>query len=395
MHVGGVHAELAGASILAVLVLFIYVPITGVQVSQHVKPNDFTMHLDLARLAAEGRIPTAYFLFQALVALVQVLSRSTMETAAVVVIVASELAAAMVLYFGFFKPDERTASVSVITLRVLATALTMVVFDAAILYFIDGHLYFGQVGITSYHNPTIQLLKPIAAWQFLLLVKVFEKHDVPPLRLTMLLFGATILSGLAKPSYNICIVPASAVMLAYSGRNDWKRAARPVLLGLWLPAFCLLAWQYYFEYGAPDSVPILWAPLLVFLHDSASWTLVPKFVTGVLFPLTVLAVYPRTAIKDTGSMLAWFALGVAALFFYLLAEGAPRTFHGNFGWGLETCGFLLFAASVRLVLPKLAPVLERRPGEGNRVILCLAVFAVHAAFGIAWYFDNYLLHRTW
>ncbi len=396
VKVGGVRSELIGASILAVLLLFIYVPMTQLQVNQHLKPNDFTEHLSLAKVAEEGRIPTAYFLFQALVALVHLLLHArTVEAAAAVVIVASQLATGLVLYFGFFRPDDRTVSFSAVTLRVLGSALTMMVFDVSIFYFIDGHLYFGQVGITSYHNPTIQLLKPIAAWQFLLLVQTFENGIGQSIRLPILLFIATILSGLAKPSYNICILPASAMMLVYSERTAWKERLRPVLIGLWLPSFCLLAWQYFFQYGAPDGVPIIWAPLLVVLNDSAWWTLIPKLVTGLLFPIAVLVLYRRSVLKDYGSVLAWLALGVASLLFYLLAEGPPRTFHGNFGWGLETCGFLLFAASGRLVFLNLLPVLEQRTPWNYRVTACLAVFSLHVAFGIAWYVDNYMLYRHW
>src|SRR4029079_4009833 len=89
--------------------------------------------------------------------------------------------------------------------RVIYTLFTMIAFDVAVLYLVDGHLYFGQVVITCYHNPTIQVLEPIAAFQFLLVARVFRGK--PPVLgwFPLILAASTILSGLAKPSYNLCI----------------------------------------------------------------------------------------------------------------------------------------------------------------------------------------------
>jgi len=387
--------DVVGGAILTILILVIYVPITELQINQRLVPNDFKWHLNAVLPAMQGQIRSPHFLFQIVVALIyKMLPHQSVESAAAIVIVGSQIITGAVLYFGFYRSVDKVTSGFIISLRILLTILTMVVFDVAVLYFIDGHLYFGQVGLTSYHNPTIQLLKPIAAWLFLLVVKSMEEPKNASACFYALLISSTVLSGLAKPTYIMCIVPASAVMM-FLGDRERPIALWPMLIGLWLPTCCLLVWQYSFEYGGDNAVSVLWAPLLVFLHDSELWTLIPKFVTGLTFPLVTLAMYPRVVLGDRASVLGWIAMGVASIYAYLVAEGPPRTFHGNLWWGMETCGFILFAVTGRILLVKVFSIVSGREALSYRIVLCLSSFLLHVAFGIVWYIDNYRLHRNW
>lgn len=236
----------------------------------------------------------------------------------------------------------------------------------------DGQYYFGYIGLASYHNPTVILLRPLALASFILAARVWR----PGPSSGWLKLGAAVLvvlSALIKPSYIFIMLPALALLAAY---RLWKR--QPLELGLlawgyFVPGVLVLAVQGLVTYLLPGAEEggIVFAPLAV--EAAFSDHLLAKFLLSILFPLAVWLVQPRATRQDGAWLLAGLAFLVGAAQMYLLGEGGERLLHGNFRWGAQIGLFLWLAASLRLCL-------AHKPARP-----LVWVYLAHVAAGLAYY----------
>lgn len=349
-----------------------------VRTAVYVGVSDFKWH---ARAAAEwaqgGPLPTPHFLFQALLVALAPLSPGVDWTRrATWVAIACQAALAIVVcallrdVVPSSRRGVRLATAGAVTLAlVFATPVTFASWAAR-------NLYHGYVGLAVYHNPTLLLLKPFAV---LLWWETARALDGEPRPIT-LLAALTILSGLAKPSHLIALLPAAAALaaaLAWKGRAP---AWRPLLLGLALPSAVALAWQFAFRYGGAASVE--WAPFRAMAHRDAH--LGVRFVLSALFPVVVLALFPRAAVRDRALALAAATFAAGAGYAYLLAEGGDTFTHRNFAWSAQAALFVLFVAAARVVLQ------EADARSRWRVVACTAALSLHVVCGV-----HFALHPTW
>jgi len=245
---------------------------------------------------------------------------------------------------------------------------------------LDHKLYYGYIGMSNYHNPTVHLLKPFALLSFLFAIRSLEGKKSG---WVAVLFSALLVSvsSWIKPSYVLAVLPglglASLIRLAQKRDLDW----RMIWLGFALPGVLSLGAQWFIAYyfSFPDA-NIIWAP---FKMESgySNWLLL-KFLLSALFPLLCLWMARRSLLKDSALLAGWavFLAGVAQN--YLLAEGGERFYHGNFRWSGQIVLFLLFAVTLRWLLrEKILP---------NRALLwekitSLGAYGAHLAGGAAYY----------
>jgi hypothetical protein len=349
-----------------------------VRTAVYVGVSDFKWH---ARAAADwaqgGPLPTPHFLLQALLVALAPLSPGVDWTRrAVWVAVACQAALAIVVCallrdaVPSSRRAVRIATAGAVTLAlVFATPVTFASWSAR-------NLYHGYVGLAVYHNPTLLLLKPLAV---LLWWETARALDGAP-RPVALLAALTILSGLAKPSHLIALLPATAALAAVLAWKGRAPAWRPLLLGLALPASVALGWQFAFRYGGAVSVE--WAPFRAMAYRDAH--LGARFVLSALFPIVVLALFPRAPVRDRALALATATFAVGAAYAYLLAEGGDTFTHRNFAWSAQAALFVLFVAAARVVL------LESARAPRWRVAACAFALSLHVVCGI--YFAS---HPTW
>ena len=196
-------------------------------------------------------------------------------------------------------------------------------------------------------------------------------------------FLAVCGGALAKPSYLICLLPAVAILAAIRFLLGAPISPGAMLIGFGLPAVAVLAWQYLQVFAGSRGVvqygdTIMWAPLR-FMHHWASG-LVVKFLVSTAFPLTVLILYWRTALRDGMLQLAWSTFFFGAAYIYLLSEKI-RWYHGNFGWSAYIALFLVFTASMVFWLRKIS-AMRLRGGMWWRELVCFAVLGAHVTAGV-------------
>jgi hypothetical protein len=347
----------------------------------YVGVSDFKWHARVASDWAAGTPPsTPHFLFQALlIGLAPLMPGLDWTGRAVQLALACQAALAAVV----------TALLrEVVPLRregarfAAAAALALGVMLAAPVHFTtwsERNLYHGYLGLAVYHNPTLILLKPLAVLLWWEASRALA-GSARPLGLFVLL---TLASAFAKPSHLIALLPAAAALasgLAWAGRPP---AWRSLLLGLALPAALALAWQLAFYRGS--GVSFVWAPLTAMAYRDAN--LAGRFVLSALFPLAVLAAFPRAFARDAGLALAGATFATGAAYAYLLAERGGVLAARNFAWSAQAALFVLFVAATRTVLQQV-----RAGGrwQAPRLAACAIAWGLHLSCGLYFY-----RHPTW
>ncbi len=336
--------------------------------------NDFADHIAFAELLAAGReIPPhilAHSLLQWLILMVSRVLGVSVQWAALGVMMGANLLSTL-LVFGLVRTGSRQAPA-----RLAAAAAAAMLFVSPIAFYLwqDGFYYLGYVGVVTFHNPTIILLRPLALVNFILLPQVLGEGRAP----AWVFWAAAITSLLAtfiKPNYAICALPvlglAAGAALLRGKSVRWGLIAG----GFIIPTVGMLAWQFLTTYGS-ESDGILFAPLAV-MHSYTTLGLPLRFLGSIWFPLLTCALFWRAAREDVLTRWGWAIFALGAFFTYFMAEGGERFQHGNFGWSGEIGLYLLFAAVLAL--------LARQPRGWCWWVCALAGLLPHVAFGVAYY----------
>jgi hypothetical protein len=288
-------------------------------------------------------------------------------------LVVLQLAVALMLYFWFGKLHCKGGD----WIRALAAfSLTLVTPILAFLP-LDHKYFYGYIAIADYHNPTIQVLRPLAMISFYLAYRIFEK---PRNSIWVGIVSAVvvILSALAKPNYLLCILPAIFLlgMLWSIQRRAWDW--RLFLIGFLFPGVLVLLGQWLLLYASSSGSGVIfdWT-----IQGLSSKYLFWKFLLSALFPIVATLLLFKKVAKDPYILLGWFGFVAGAGMFYLVSEGGRRIGDGNFTWGAQIMLFLLMAALVRFCLRLFV---EEKTAGWKRLVIWGA-YLLHVASGVIYY----------
>lgn len=336
--------------------------------------TDFLVHIELAaEQLRTGVVNTGYFLFH-WSAIAASFVTGSMEQAAVYVVLAARVATALILlwYFGL-QPGGFASRLAVCALVIGAMIVTPITLFTTTVY----NTYLGYIAINTHHNPTTEVLRPIALASFIALGAWLATPDGAARRRLLWLFGAlTALSVIAKPSYALCLYPALLFFVPFEfPRAEWTRRFAALALAL-APTVMIQAAQYVAYYGEAADSRVVFAPFAV-LHEPIA-VLLAKLAASIAFPVAVVWLFPREARSDMHLRFAWRLLLAGLLLHVTLAESGPRLRHGNFGWGSQIALFLLFVAALRVWARALFDPQPRT----HRLVASAIVLALHLASGI-------------
>ena len=336
---------------------------------------DYAVHVDMGEALYHLRVSEPHFLYHLLIAILYAIHLApSFLAAARWILVAASAAAALLVYGGIWwavRDDRRWGSSPVVFFATLAVMLAQPIgrFD----WYEIGYLWNEPFMI-----PTYTLLAPFAlAGFFLTVAYLFSKREAG-WSMSILFFAVTAGGALAKPSFLICLLPAAMLLAAWRLWRGLPVARRTLLAGLVLPALLVLGGQFLLTYGAIRGVvgyqdSLVWAPLRVMSHWASGLGI--KFLLSTLFPLAVLLVNGRAALRDGQMQLAWLTFGAGSAYAYLLSERVRAT-DGNFLWSAYITLFILFVASVIFMLRQATIVSWRRTA------LCLCALAPHVISGV-------------
>jgi hypothetical protein len=236
--------------------------------------------------------------------------------------------------------------------------------------------YWGSVSPNVWHNPTVIFAMPFALLVFVVGVRALEK---PSLAILSWLSASMVISLFAKPNYVLAFAPCFGVALLIRLRQEVMASRQTLasamlqILAAALPPFLVLAWQFQSAYAGDmeERAGVIFAPL-------RAWRELTPYVSAslllsTLFPVSVLVIYRRAALRDIELALAWAVLAVAVAMFALLAETGRRATHGNFGWGANLANHILFVATCAFLF--------RQPRSISRAI-SFGILGLHVTSGL-------------
>lgn len=326
--------------------------------------TDYGAHLDFTQwMMRQGKTFLSHFVFQYGVALFYYFGLSLIGAATVLSLIAT-VATALVMYVIFRRESGPQLA------ALLAFAM-LVIGPLSIVTLPEKELYLGYMTPNAYHNPTLVLLKPVALALLMLGTRAFDRGvDSPRWGLVAAAALLSVLSCLTKPSFQICFLPGLGLLTALAIVRREEVDLRLCVLGVAVPSFLALGWQYFTSFDQVRTSEIFLAPFRV-INLLADRTLL-KFVLSVGFPVLVTACFFREAVRDKFLMIAWASAGFGLTYAYSLAEAGTRLSHGNFLWSGYISVFVLYVASV--------PVLLREKKTTKRQI-CWGLFALQVLSG--------------
>ncbi len=220
----------------------------------------------------------------------------------------------------------------------------------------------------TYHNPTVNLLKPLAILLFFVILNMMQNPQRRLLFLTIAAATLTVLATLAKPNYTIAIAPAIFLVIVYSFLRPFRIPRIWLVAAVLVPAAVVLIWQFTFLYGAGhsslvrgDNSSIIFAPFDYFITINKvtfGWLLL-DLAASILFPALMYITYWRETRYNTALNLSWLVFLIALAQAYFFNEN-PDGSHGNLTWGTQIGLFILFAVSVEYFACKVAEVIRNR-----------------------------------
>ena len=251
--------------------------------------------------------------------------------------------------------------------------------------------YYGYFVPTTYHNPTQQPNKLLGLWIYFLYCSSFidrrrertsnaADDGQPALRSGALMATLCVLSALTKPSFLIAFLPASGIdMLRDFVRRRWRYIAL-FAATVAIPSTVVMLWQARLAYVSGS--PIGFAPFVVFDF----WQTMHKLPMSLGFTLVVGAAALRQRLVDDRLRFAWLYVAIALFVTLCVVEQGFRLMHGNFAWTGQTGVFLLYVESVLFLLT--------RPLRVGWRVTAWALFAVHVAYGLAWFGLQFVRHGS-
>jgi hypothetical protein len=381
------------AAVVGVLAAGILVPMLRTIIERDFKLSDYGWHFEAARRTWEqGRLVAPHFLYHLLV-LGMKLTVPSLDwwTAGLVVVIVFYLATASMLLWLCL---ENVVIRSPVVRAILAVGMTlglMVAAPVSVVTWGRHSLYHGYIGINVYHSPTVIVLKPLALWLFLLIVRLMARGEWGHFGGNAFGLAASgVLSTLAKPNYTLCLLPAVG-LLAVLDRTRGRRVAWGLFsLAVAAPAAAVLLWQYRIAsepvLGLAGSTKLVVAPFVVMGNHADR--LLFRFLLSILFPSIVYFLYLPRAARSRALRLAWATFAVSLVFAYGLAESGGRALNANLLWGSQVALFILFVVSACLMARWASRGLRAGKGrrvEATRLTLCLSGFALHTASGLMFY----------
>ncbi|WP_208644361.1 hypothetical protein [Pseudomonas wadenswilerensis] len=290
---------------------------------------------------------------------------------------------------------------AILNYRILATSVSMptaILFSVCLLlvtplqaFFVaDNHLYFGYIGITVYHSPTMLLLKPLSLIVFCYALKAADRPAEGQRLHAMAFAFAVFICGISKPNFLLIILPAFVLFLLITQQLA-STMQRPYIYGaFFLPTLLVLSLQFFHTYffqglsvgtGHEES-HVLFLPFETFSHYSGF--LIGKLFLSIAFPLLVLLFYPKASAKNKALILAFLCLLMGMILTYFFAESGYRMYAGNFWWSGQIGLYLAFLFSLTFLLGNMKS-LTTTLLDKIKFGLCIAVFFAHTTCGIFYY----------
>lgn len=351
------------------------------------KGSDFNAHARFAEGLLNGGVLLPHFLYQIFLISIHKTTGMSFINATVILVFFSVFVTFVIAY----KSINTDAFVNKYLLG-LGIIFLLLSHPIAILAPLDKHLYLGYIAPNVYHNLTLLLLKPIALLHFIFICEAFGDSMSSAKMRNRAIFLAllTSLSVIAKPNYIIVLLPA---LFGYIMINQFflKRAIRKqeaiLALTVVVPAVLLLTWQYLWFYGGESNNHISIDLFGFYQVYSELWTLVPKLLLSIAFPISVALLLGSQLLRREDFQLSLFMFCISLVYAYVLVESINNgnIGSGNFMWSAQIAYFIFLYVCVKNYLVFLS---NSKRSQGVLALTPMVIGACQLFFGLLWYYSN-------
>lgn len=134
--------------------------------------------------------------------------------------------------------------------RIIAAISVTFLAPAMIMAIYDGLFYYGNIAISNYTDPTVNLLKPFALLCVIQAVKLLENQNADRWQQILLSSLLVIISTFIKPNFIIAFLPALTVISAFRLLTKKPINVRHTLLGFLVPGAISLVLQWVSMYAS-------------------------------------------------------------------------------------------------------------------------------------------------
>ncbi len=201
--------------------------------------------------------------------------------------------------------------------------------------------YKGSIISQPWHNITYNSMRPIAVLtmlSFAYLHEIYKKEKRIAWNYWIITCLLLVLATMVKPNFLMGFAPGLLVFLLidfFGKRNTFKNE---FLLGcVVLPAIAVLPIQARLLFDSANG--IIFAPS-IFFFDDGPVIFIMKFVTALPLPIMVY-IYNRHRLINGAGVAGWGYIWSVLEGMFIMEDGLRQT-HGNFLWGLEIMGYILF-----------------------------------------------------
>ena len=356
---------------------------------------DYVAHLSWANeIEQTGKIILPHPLYHILAIIARNLFSTNFTNASTIVVVASIAFLAILNFKILSKHSSRKVAVLFAVSLLLITPLQLY-------YFLDSHLYFGYVGITLYHSPTMLLLKPLSLIAFCYLLKSADCESRNRLLDGAILALALLLSGISKPSFLMIILPAFLTFLFVTRKLKPMLKDPYIYCAFLIPVITVLTLQFFQTYFFQDlskATGNTESNITILPFETMSYYsnyLLPKFFLSIAFPLMVFSCYAKHALQSNSFIFSGICFVMGAILQYFFAESGYRLYAGNFWWSGQIGSYLLFLFSVVFLLQNFSALTITKIDK-IKYSMCLLLFFAHTAFGVFYFKQEYFyMSKFW
>jgi hypothetical protein len=283
------------------------------------------------------------------------------------------------------------SKVNDIALLLCSFALIMVM--AVYVPFFSHNVYLGQWSPNIWHSPTMFLLKPFAIIAALLMGVYLTKTELKNKGQYITLSLCLALSAFAKPSFVFSFFPAIGIFILLYRRTNIKVYKQVFFIVL--PTLLVLVWQYFSTYFADITTTTDLKDKIVLTFFGVTKLYSPNvfisLILAIAFPLAVVCVDFKNAIKNKILILMWLNAFVAYLQSSFLAEEFKFE-QAAFSFGYSISLTILFIYSL---VHFLQFVTERKQAGYFKLksILVWSIFGLHFVAGVYYYYNMFFYNN--
>lgn len=238
-----------------------------------------------------------------------------------------------------------------------------------------------------YHNTTYILMRMFAVFCTLYFLKIWEELDNNDLKIKDCIIFSVLLTlcNFSKPSFFLSFAPVALVLFVVllikkKGKNFLNLFKAGCFILLSMPVM-LIQTMILYAPGEDSSIIISFDWLKEYVFNTNFF--INEFC-NLLFPLVVFVLIIINIKKiDIKKEMPRYCLIVAMYVFshaqqLIMTETGPRSWHGNYSWGVFFFGFLLFLES----LTKLISMYKNKIISSKMYVVGMAVFGLHILNGL-------------